>query len=305
MNSVRRRALLLGLLLVPLTGCLFRSHKVERRLSTATLKTATQQELVNIINSQAERIYTLNATVDIDTSVGGAKKGKVTEYKEIRGYLLVRKPEMLRMVGLLPILRNRAFDMVSNGKTFELWVPPKNKFYVGRNDVVHPAANPLENLRPQIIYDALLLQAIGGPDEIAVLEGGTEIVTDPKTHKEVEQPDYILNVIAREPAGWRLDRKIMFSRTDLEPRREVLFDKEGNIATDVHYGPFKDYNGVLFPSVLQITRTQEEYSITLGIVKMTINSPLTDQQFTLVQPSTAQVVHLDQPRPQASDGRPK
>ncbi|MFB3917917.1 MAG: hypothetical protein ACE14M_14395 [Terriglobales bacterium] len=305
MHSARHRALLLWLLLLPLTGCLFRSHKVERRASTAQLKTATQQELVDIINSQAEKMHTLNATVDIDTSVGGAKKGKVTEYKEIRGYLLVRKPEMLRMVGLMPIVRNRAFDMVSNGATFKLWIPPKNKFYVGRNDVVRPSANPLENLRPQIIYDALLLKPIRLPDEIAVLEGGTEIVMDPKTHKEVEQPDYILNVIHREHGEWRLDRKIMFSRTDLEPRRAVLFGKEGNIATDVRYGQFRDYSGVRFPSVLQITRPQEEYSITLGVVKMTINQPLTDQQFALTQPSSAQMVHLDEPGPRASDGQPK
>ena len=36
----------------------------------------------------------------IDTSVGGVNKGQVTDYKEIRGYVLARKPSMLRMIGL-------------------------------------------------------------------------------------------------------------------------------------------------------------------------------------------------------------
>ncbi len=106
----------------------------------------------------------MQATVDIDTSVGGAQKGTITDYKEISGYVLVRKPAMLRMIGLLPIVRTTAFDMVSDGQDFKLWIPPKNRFVEGRNDV--ETANPkqpLENLRPQHIYDALLLREIS-PD---------------------------------------------------------------------------------------------------------------------------------------------
>ena len=119
------RAFFLFLAVLPLTGCLFRSRKVERQLSSAPLKSATQKELVDAINAQAARIQTMQATVDIDTSVGGANRGKVTDYKEIRGYVLARKPSMLRMIGLLPIVRNRAFDMVSDGKEFKLWIPPR------------------------------------------------------------------------------------------------------------------------------------------------------------------------------------
>ena len=107
-----------------------------------------------------EDSQSLQATVDIDTSVGGVKKGKVTDYKQIRGYVLIRRPSMLRMIGLLPIVRNKAFDMVSDGKQFKLWIPPKNRFIIGRNDVTTPNANPLENIRPQQIYDAMLLPEI-------------------------------------------------------------------------------------------------------------------------------------------------
>src|SRR6516162_3373184 len=95
------------------TGCLFRTRTVEVRLSSAKLQTATQQELIDRLNHEASLIKTLNATVDIDSSVGGEKKGKVTDFKEIRGYVLVRRPNQLRMIGLFPIVRNKAFDMVS------------------------------------------------------------------------------------------------------------------------------------------------------------------------------------------------
>ena len=182
-----------------MTGCLLRSHKVTSHLSTAVLKTASQQELIDKVNSDAAQIKTMNATVDIRTSVGGQKKGKVTDYTEIRGYILAEKPAMLRMIGLFPIVRNRAFDMVSNGTDFKLSVPTKNKFIVGRNDVIKPnPSQPLENIRPQHIYDALLLHDVDPQNEIAVLESSTEQVTDAKTHKPAEQPNYILDVIRKD-----------------------------------------------------------------------------------------------------------
>jgi hypothetical protein len=293
--SPRFRALLLWALVLPLTGCLFRSHKIEQRVSNAPLKTATQEELVAWINAEAGRINTMNATVDIAADVGGAKKGKVTEYQEIRGYILVRKPEMLRMIGLLPIVRNRAFDMVSDGREFKLWIPPKNKFYVGSdNDTSAVSSNPLENLRPRVIYDALLLHPITGQDQIAVLDHGLQWVLDPKSKKRVSQPDYELLIIERGNSMWYLDRKFIFDRTTLLPDRQIIYDQKGAIATDIKYGEFKDYSGVSFPSVIEIKRPEEEYTITIGIVKATINQPLTDAQFVLAQPPGSQLVPIGQ-----------
>ena len=290
---LRVSALLFLAITLPLSGCLFHSRKPSVLMSTAQLKSATFPELVAKINSDAAQIQTLNATVDIAASTGGSKKGKITDYQSITGYILVRKPEMLRMIGLFPIVRNRAFDMVSNGQTFKLWVPPKNKFVVGRNDVIKAnSTTPLENLRPQHIYDALLLQAID-PHEIAVLEQSNETVLDPKTHKDVLQPDYVIDVIRQIGNSWYLSRKIYFSRVDLQPHRQVVYDRNGNVATDATYQEFKEYGKVLFPSVIHIFRPQEEYAVTLTIEKMTVNQPMTDEQFALNQPAGSQLVNLD------------
>jgi outer membrane lipoprotein-sorting protein len=295
--------LLAGIL--PLTGCLFRSRKVERVLTTAPLKTATQEELVAEINNQAAKIQTMQATVDIDTSVGGANRGKVTDYKEIRGYVLARKPAMLRMIGLLPIVRNRAFDMVSDGKEFKLWIPPKNRFILGRNDVV--SANPktpLENVRPQNIYDALLIRAIDPDEEIAVLENGYERVLDAK-RRPYDQPDYEIVVVRKGKAGWYLSRKIIFSRTDLKPHRQQIYNENGALATDVRYGDYNNYDGISFPKQTEIERPQEEYDITLNILKLDLNKPLNDDQFELQQPPGAEVVHLGQQNGQSISQSPR
>ncbi len=292
----RYRVILVVLAVLPLTGCLFRSRRVERQVSTAPLKSATQAELIDYVNSQAAKIKTLQATVDIDTSVGGVKKGRVTDYQQIRGYILVRKPAMLRMIGLMPIVRNRAFDMVSDGRDFKLWIPPRNRFVIGRNDIeTHNAQQPMENLRPQHIYDALILREVDPQNEIAVMENGFEIVTDAK-HHQVQQADYEMEVIRRGDHGWFLSRKIIFSRTDLLPHRQLVYDQMGNLATDSRYEDYKDHNGLNFPSQIEIWRPQEEYDITLTIVKLQLNEPLPDDKFALDQPDGAQVVYLDQPQ---------
>ncbi len=174
MERARLTIALLALCLCSTTGCLFRSHKVQVKRSAAPLKSATQEELVAKIDQLAASVQTMNATVDIDTTVGGEKKGKVIEFQQIRGYILAEKPAMLRMIGLLPIVRNRAFDMVSNGDRFELSIPPKNRFITGSNQLTKISGNPLENLRPQVIYEALLMPAIDPDNEIAVIEQGMQ-----------------------------------------------------------------------------------------------------------------------------------
>jgi outer membrane lipoprotein-sorting protein len=299
--NFRLPAFLVILAIFPLSGCLFHTRKVQQTFNPRTLKSATKPELISYINSAAAKIQTMQATVDIDTAVGGEKKGKITEYKEIRGYVLARKPAMLRMIGLLPIVRNRAFDMVSDGQQFKVWIPPKNRFVIGRNEIITPnPQQPLENLRPQIIYDALLLREIDAENETAVLENGTESVTGDKGHK-YEQPDYVIDVIRGKGANSWLSRKIIFSRVDLLPDRQLIYDESGTLVTDARYSNYKDYSEVLFPSRIEIIRPEEEYDITLGMVKLEMNQPLTNDKFVLDQPPGAQIIHLDR-KPATSKG---
>jgi hypothetical protein len=278
------------------SGCVLRTRPVEDQYSKVPLKESTQQGLIDSINQQAQAIQSLKATVDIDTSVGGMRKGHYTDYKEIRGYVLARKPDALHMVGLMPIVRTTAFDMVSDGRDFKLWIPAKNRFVMGKNEVGTPNIDqPMENIRPQNIYEALLIQHVDADSEIAVLENGYEILHDSKGRR-ILQDDYELTIIQKYDKGWRLARKIIFERTDLKPHRQYIYSEDGKVATDAHYAEYKDYDGFSFPSRIEIYRPQEEYDITLNMLKVDINQPLKDEQFVLEQPSGAVVVNLDRPQ---------
>lgn len=297
---MRRRAPLcavaLFLAILPATGCLLRTRPVEDQYSKVPLKEASQQELIDLINQQADAIQTLKAKVDIDSSAGGIKKGQQTDYKEIRGYVLARKPDFLHMTGLMPFVRTTAFDMVSDGLQFKLWIPPKNKFVIGKNEVTAPnAKNPMENIRPQNIYDALLIRRIDPDSEIAVLGKSYQTLHDAKGHR-ILQEDYELIIIRKEGTAGRLSRKIVFSRVDLKPHEQLIYGEDANVATDARYAEYKDFNGFSFPSRIEIYRPQEELDLTLNMLTVEINVPLRDDQFVLEQPAGAQVQHLDRPQ---------
>jgi outer membrane lipoprotein-sorting protein len=292
---LRKTILIFLLLVVPFSGCGFRtSHPIKIRMSTAVLQEATLDQLVETINSNATRLNTLKANVDIDSSVLEPTKDKVTDNPQFAGYILVRKPEMLRMRMLVPVVRNIAADMVSNGTTFSLAIPPKSKFIVGSNrQSAKPSSQPIYNIRPQHISDALLLKPVDPERETAVLENTTEIVKDPKTHKDVEQGAYTLLVIDKDSRGSFLSRKIVFSRTDLLPHEQFIYDRQGQLVTYAHYENFSNNSGIMFPNIVSVQRPIEGYSITISIVKLDLNVPLTDDQFLLTQPAGSQLINLD------------
>jgi hypothetical protein len=209
---------------------------------------------------------------------------------------LARKPDELHMIGLMPIVRTTAFDMVSDGQEFKLWIPPRNRFVIGKNQVETPSSDqPMENIRPQNIYEALLIRHLDPNSEIAVLENGYETLHDVKGHR-ILQDDYELTIIKKDEKGWRLARKIIFGRTDLKPHRQYIYSEDGKVATDAKYAEYKDYDGFSFPARIEIYRPQEEFDITLNMLKVDINQPLKDDQFVLEQPAGAVVVNLDHPQ---------
>ena len=255
--------------------------------------------MVEFVNTNAARLQSFKANVDYNLTVSKQKKGKpnefkVTEYTEVSGYLLVRKPEMLRMIGLVPAVHSTAFDMSGNSKGFSLSVPPQGKFFVGSNQVLKPSIQLLENIRPPAIFDALLLKEIDPQNEIAVLEQGTEMVKDLKNHKDLQQQDYEIIVLHKDGEKWLLSRKIIFSRVDLLPDRQIIYNQQGQAVTDASYENFKDYGGISFPETVHIDRPIEGYSIQVTFAKLTVNQALKDDQFVLTQPPGSKVINLDQ-----------
>src|ERR1022692_4493711 len=165
---------------------------------------------------------TAHARFDMVPALGSSEKSKITEYKDVRGYILFRKPTDIRIIGLYPLVRNKAFDMVSNGTDFRLYLPAKNRFVIGSNQLIARSQNRIENLRPQHFLEALLVAPMQ-PDE------KTELVNLTDEDNAV----YILHCVRVQPDGQIVPtRSVWFSRINLHIARQLVFDPAGNILTD-------------------------------------------------------------------------
>src|SRR2546427_704094 len=166
----------LALAMANTTSCLARRRVITRRggQPTQTLLTADKETLLKEIAQHYAAIQSFNATVDMTPALGTANKGKITEYKDVRAYILFRKPAYIRIIGLYPVVRNKAFDMVSNGAQFRLFIPAKNRFIEGANEIVTPSPNKLENLRPQHFLEALLVRPVDPAHEQTIFENFTD-----------------------------------------------------------------------------------------------------------------------------------
>jgi outer membrane lipoprotein-sorting protein len=283
--------LLIALLACALPACAVRGRERLPTPAAAHLQNATLDELIQKLQAQQQAIQTLDATVQIEPSVSSRMRGEIVHYRDVRAFVLIRKPALLRMIGQLPVVRSTAFDLASNGETFGLYVPSKNRFIVGDSNNGKRSESALENLRPQHILDALLWQGPQPESEQAALE----LAPDDTQHY------YVVHVLRRGDAHLLLARKLWFERAALTLERLQIFDAGGMLETDARYSDYADFGGIPYPKEIAIDRPQDGYGLILTVEQLRFNQPIADDKFRLERPSGAELVNLDQDRAPARE----
>lgn len=273
------------LALPALNGCLWHTRRVPRATMPANVLTADPQQLVQIINTSYNRINALSASVTFTATEGGQLKGSETKVAPFTGYILLRKPESLRVIAYLPIVHSPAFDMASDGNQFTLVIPPKNKAIEGTNAVPPVSSSSIENMRPYMFVDSLLVPKISDGDLLSVTGDSTTVV-NPKTRKLEMRPDYLLAVADRQGTSNVLltRRVIRFSRLDLNPVEEDIYGPDGQIQTQAIYGPMQTFGDQQFPGTITLKWPLQERQILITFLKLRANLVLEDSQFQLQVP---------------------
>jgi len=191
------------------------------------------------------------------------------------------------------------FDMVSDGQMFRIFIPSKNEFLVGPTQLERATKNPIENLRPQHLLDAFFWKPIGAGEPV-VLE---QVDAPPARY-------YALSVLRAVGSNLEIVRKIWFDRTDLRISRLQIFGLGGRLDSDVSYSDWQDapdsQNGgtpatageksattpLIFPRMFQIARPQQDYQLSLIITKLTVNTDIPPDRFSLTQPAGTELVDL-------------
>jgi len=239
--------------------------------------TATREELNSRITNLYNAINSFQAKVQMTPSVGSAYKGKINEsVVDVRSFVLFRKPDYIRIIGQAPVVGTTVFDMASNGVEFKVSIVEKNLFVVGENKAPPvPSRNALENLRPEAFLSSMLIRPLDPATEKAILEDDTDEDT----------ALYKLHFLRTGADGNPiLARSIWFDRLNLSIVRQKAFNGRGEIVSDTRYMKWETYNGVRFPSHIDLNRLVDGYGVTMDILEMQMNKALTDEQFVLNQP---------------------
>ena len=274
------------LVLLATSGCTVqRRQRLPDAIQAPALQHATLEELLEKIQIQQNTIRTLQATVDLAPSVTSPDKGEIVQYRDVRAFILIRKPAFLRMIGQYPIVRSTAFDMASDGETFRLYIPSKNRFIIGKSREGRRSDSALENLRPQHILDALLVRGPEPGREQAILE-----VTS-----EGRNGFYIVHILRTDAAGkLSLARKIWFERAALSFVRLQIYDKSAEVVSDVHYSNYAEFSGIPYARQITLDRPKDLYGLKLSISKMEFNQPLGEEKFSMEQPPGTELINLEQ-----------
>lgn len=286
-----------GLMTLPsllLAGCsLFpTTRKLPVPKAPAVVQTVTPERLVEELNQRWDAVDSLTATVEIRATELKSKEGVEKDFPSCRGFIVMRKPKMLRVAGTY--FGVKIFDMASDGNTFTLVIPTKNLAFTGSNDVKGTSPNPMYNLRPDFFFDAMLVRGLLSDDFYSVT-ADTETIEDVAKKHLMIVPEYVLSIERHNP-GSRSDtpvRVVTFHRDDLLPYQQDLYDRAGNLETQVAYNKYAQFGTSKYPSIVTIKRPLEGIQIELTVERVIENPKLTDEQFQIKMPDGIKVQVLE------------
>lgn len=261
-------------------------------LAPANVQTVTPEELVEQVDKRWDDFNDLTATVDMQLTLTKAQEGLATDYPSAHGWIVMQKPNLLRVVGTY--LGVRVFNMASDGKTFTLLIPPKSKAIEGPNTVTKKSENQFENMRPGFFFDAMMVRGVD-PQDYYTQIADTETIEDVAKKHLYTMPEYVLSITRHAADGSKRDRQvrvITFHRDDLLPYNQDLYDAEGNLESEVTYSAYQTFGDTKYPTKVVIKRPLEGIQITLTVEKVDKNLKLPPDEFVVQIPQGTQIQHL-------------
>jgi outer membrane lipoprotein-sorting protein len=256
----------------------------------ALVQTATPEELVKQLDQRWNTLNSLTATVEIQATELKTAEGLEKDFPSCRGFILMRKPKMLRVVGTY--FGVKIFDMASDGGQFTLVIPSKNMAIEGTNTVTEKSSNPLENLRPDFFLDAITVRGLE-PDNEYMVASDTETIEDAAKKHLYAEPEYVLSVMRSKSGNEKLPvRVVTIHRDDLLPYDQDIYDSTGTLETQIIYSNYANFSAGRYPSKVIIKRPLEGIQIVLTVYRVEENVDLPDSQFKVDIPQGTNIRNL-------------
>ncbi len=272
-----------------LPGCGTKHKQVRTPVGYTAAKSATLEELVNLVNNQYADIETLSVSrFRVKFTGGSIEQGYLKEYPSAKGHLVTKRPHWIYVNILNPVTSSSVVTMASDSREFQIWIPRENKYLTGRTDVKSASGEPLHSVRPEHLLQAILVEPV------RFSEAGTVHILE---EERDEQNKYyvILEVQVDPPAGEGcLQRKLWLERQDFRLSRQQYYNC-GKLTSDIRYGDVVVFEDGALASSIVLERVAEHYQIAFQFQRefIRLNRSVDESSFYIPKPPRAELVVVE------------
>ncbi len=255
-------------------------------------KTAGLDELLAIVESY-NRIEDLKCSrLNLTLIEGKFESGTLDKYKNAPGYVLLRRPDSIRLVIQDPVMNFPQVDLLSTGDDFSLYIKSRKEFYTGKNsadklfaeDLPH---SPEISIRPSHFFEAFL------PEPLGIDSPGTWVCMEEDMDEHAKF--YVLSLLREERSpAIQILRKIWIERSSMTISKRRIFGEEGQVVSDIVYSDMVLEDGIALPLGIRMNRPEDGYIMEMKFERENwrINSGIKDDAFILKPPEGARIISL-------------
>jgi len=295
-NQVRRKSILmlmgaLGTLLLGGCGAVKERRSLVIPPAYAEAKTATPEEVLSLIDQRYSGIGTLTVSrFEVEFTGGAVEDGYLEKYRKAKGYLVAANPDSAFVNILNPLTNSSVLVMAAEKGSFQVWIPSRNQYVIGHTDLIAHEDNPIYNVRPAHILQAILIEP---------LPSGAEARFSFEEAQDDTRKYYVLGVfeLAEDSPIMRLRRKIWIERSQMVLARQQYYSGP-QLLSSIEYGMPVEVAGKLVSTSVKLERPLERYSIAFQFdpASVQLNREIKDGAFKIDQPPGAEVVNVNERR---------
>lgn len=239
-------------------------------LRPTVFETASLDDLIVKLGEFAA-VKSSRANVRLQLSITTADRKQIKEYAEAGGIILIQRPGSIRVKASFPVVGTTVFDMTSDGRQFHVYLPTEDRFLTGANKVTTRSEKRVENVRPQHILEALMIDPPREDETIEFMRNDTYGLAAYHV------------VVLKKKDRRSLSRELWFDRAALKLVRQTIYEENGDLATDVWYSSWLE-GSPPFPGVVRIDRPKDGYQLRVSVLEPGINQEIPPKDFVLEAP---------------------
>ena len=276
-------------LTIVLAGCGPKDKKVVTPRGYTAAKSATLEELVDLVNGQYAEIETVSVSrFRVKFTGGSIEQGYLKEYPTAKGHLVTKRPHWIYVNILNPVTSSSVVTMASDSREFQIWVPRENKYLTGKTDVQTDSSEPLHSVRPEHLLQAILVEPLRSSGA-----GTVHLLAE---ERDEQNKYYVIQEVLIDHLAGRgcLQRKLWLERQGFRLSRQQYYDC-GKLTSDIRYEGVEVSEQGAFASSIVVDRVPEHYQISFEFQRESVrlNRSVEDSSFYIPKPPRAELVIVE------------